>query len=150
MPCFVTYSFIVTVLRTKLNFLSGLCFAVHILRLFLLQPMLNCTVHFLPCLKTCCYIVALEAILDYTTCSFEGNSSLFPAGVMPCFTILFYFTHCSFPCFYVLLLTCNFCGQFKVCLHCMSSPALKCVYSTRQRNFASRLLRSINSAEVQR
>ena len=94
MPCFVTYSFIVTVLRTKLNFLSG--FAVLIPRLFLLRPMLNCTVHFLPCLKTCCF-VALEAILDYTTCSFEGNSSLFPAGVMPCFTILFYFSHCSFP-----------------------------------------------------
>ena len=96
MPCFVTYSFIVTVLRTKLNFLSGFFFAVHILRLFLLRPMLNCTVHFLPCLKTCCF-VALEAILDYTTSTFEGNSSLFPAGVMPCFTILFYFSHCSFP-----------------------------------------------------
>ena len=96
MPCFVTYSFIVTVLRTKLNFLSDFFFfAVHILRLFLWWPMLNCTVHFLPCLKTCCF-VALEAILDYTS-SFEGNSSLFPAGVMPCFTILFYFSHCSFP-----------------------------------------------------
>ena len=43
------------------------------------------------------FFIALEAILDYTTCSFEGNSSLFPAGVMPCFTILFYFSHCSFP-----------------------------------------------------
>ena len=98
MPCFVTYSFIVTVLRTKLNFLSGFFFffAVHTLCLFLWRPMLNCTVHFLPCLKTCCF-VALEAILDYTTSTFEGNSSLFPAGVMPCFTILFYFSHCSFP-----------------------------------------------------
>ena len=44
MPCFVTYSLIVTVLRTTLNFLSGLFFAVHIHRLFLLRPMLNCTV----------------------------------------------------------------------------------------------------------
>ena len=44
MPCVVTYSFIVTVLGTKLNFLSGLFSAVHMHRLFLLRPMLNCTV----------------------------------------------------------------------------------------------------------
>ena len=44
MPCFVTYGFVVTVLRTKLNFLSGLFFALHIHRLFLLRPLLNRTV----------------------------------------------------------------------------------------------------------
>ena len=53
------------------------------------------------CLKTCCF-VALEAILDYKTCSFEGNSSLFPARVMPCFTTRVAFSLCG-QSYYTLL-----------------------------------------------
>ena len=103
MPCFVTHSFIVTVLRTPLFYSQVYFLPLMYTAYFFVK--LNSSTFYPACLKTCCF-VALEAILDYKTCSFEGNSSLFPARVMPCFTTRVAFSLCGQS--YSTLLTVHF------------------------------------------
>jgi len=103
MPCFVTYSFIVTVSKFPLRFIF--CRSYTPLISFAANVKLNSSTFYPACLKTCCF-VALEAILDYKTCSFEGNSSLFPARVMPYFTKRVAFSLCGQS--YSTLLTVHF------------------------------------------